>query len=471
MKLNMVDYNIKYKLDTNFEIFMRDNQYLFVDFEQVKWFRTNSSGYDLIIKMKEGNSIENSLAELGEETGFDVEFLKKQFDDFINDILNNKIIISEDEESDIAIMSGVEYPNTIWVHVTNRCNLKCQFCYSDSKYNNMEMLDHTKVLKFLDPLPKEHRKKIIISGGEPFLYSDLGTLVKGLKDMGFYVQIITNGTVGYDRYPEIIPYIDLLQVSVDGTTENINSCTRGKYSLHKTIEHIEYAKKLGVKDLYISFTATKYNIGDLPNLPEFLYLHNINHMHVTRLLPVGRGANNKEDLSPDMEEYKKILEEFQQKIRIMNQKIYYKREAEELFVDATEKTKFQTVTFASDQLNNVLHGYKVTGCGSGDATLSINYDGRVFPCTSLNDDDDCIGNIENDSIEEITKNGKEIADMLNVNNIPACKVCKFRYFCGGGCRACAKNHDGIMGKDPECERYQYSIMEYMWILKPEKATV
>lgn len=460
----MVDYSTKYIYNENYKIFSRDSKYLFVDFENASWFRTNRSGYDFINKIKVLKSIQNALSETGTELGIGEKVLHNAMSSFIQELVENKILIEENVIMETE-NNAIEYPNTIWVHVTNICNLSCPFCYSDANKDNIYNINYMEVLEFLEKLPEEGRKKVIISGGEPFLYKDLKKLVIGLKNLGFIVNIITNGTCGREYYPEIIPLIDLLQVSIDGSTECINVATRGKGSLEKTLCNIQYAKELEVKDLYVSFTASKYNIMDLPNMPEFLFENKINHIHITKLLPVGRGKINLVDLSPDQEVYEKSIEAFKKKIQICNQKIYVIRESKEVFLEEKDKTKFLTVSFAGDQLDTVMKGYKVTGCGAGDATLSINYNGKVYPCTSLNEETECLGNIVDDNIIQIIEEGKKIAYELCVDNLPECKGCKLKYFCGGGCRACAQNYDCIKGKEPDCESYKERIWEYMWTIE------
>lgn len=404
------------------------------------------------------------MSQTGAELGIGEKVLHNTMSSFIQELVENKILIEENAIMETEI-NAIEYPNTIWVHVTNICNLSCPFCYSDAKKDNTYNIDYMNVLEFLEKLPQEGRKKVIISGGEPFLYKNLKKLVIGLKSLGFIVNIITNGTCGREYYPDIIPLIDLLQVSIDGSTECVNATTRGKDSLERTLRNIQYAKELGVKDLYVSFTASRYNIMDLPNMPEFLFENKINHIHITKLLPVGRGKINLVDLSPDQEVYEKSIEAFKKKIQICNQKIYSIRESKEVFLEEKDKTKFLTVSFAGDQLDTVMKGYKVTGCGAGDATLSINYDGKVYPCTSLNEETECLGNIADNNIIQIIEEGKKIAYELCVDNLPECIECQLKYFCGGGCRACARNYDCIKGKEPDCESYKERIWEYMWTLE------
>lgn len=463
----MVDYNTKYIYNTNYNMFIRDSSYLFVDFKNACWFRTNGSGYEFINKMKSLKSLNEALEETGNELGFSSMFLQRTMSSFIQELIENKILVEENAPIEPE-HSRINYPNTIWVHVTNACNLACPFCYSDANKDSIYNIDYLKVLDFLRELPEERRKKVIISGGEPFLYKKLRELVTGLKELGFAVQIITNGTFGRENYPEIIPMIDLLQVSIDGSTESVNAATRGKDSLRKTLSNIRYAKDLGVKDLYISFTANRNNIIDLPHMPEFLLENKINHIHITKLLPVGRGKTNLIDLSPNKEDYAKSVQVFKEQIQLCNRKIYAIRESEEVFLDEKEKTKFLTVSFAGDQLSTIMNGYKVTGCGAGDATLSINYDGKIYPCTSLNGVDECIGNIEEDNITQIIEKGQKVASELCVDNLTDCKDCQLKYFCGGGCRACAQNYDCIKGKEPDCESYKERIWEYMWTLDIKK---
>ncbi|GKX32160.1 hypothetical protein SH1V18_46400 [Vallitalea longa] len=459
----MLDYSKNYYLDKDFELNVRDDKYLLIDFDNVNWFRTNKTGLEILNGCKKPNNFQTVLEHIAKDYGFTVDFLKEQFESFIEFAIDKQVIIEEGKEKQKFITKELQYPNTIWIHVSNQCNLSCPFCYSNATPEGIKTLNPDDILKFLEPSPKEQRKRAIISGGEPFLYKKLPELVKGLKEMGFKVTVISNGTVGSKMYPEVLPYIDLLQVSVDGTTKEINDLTRGKGSFDKTIENIKYAKSLDVKDMYISFTATKYNIEDIMNFPEFMYIHDIGHLHVTRLLPVGRGETNKEDISPDNDKYTKYIKEFKDNIQYVNQKIYQKRETEEIFLDDEDKTKFRSVTFASDQLKKVKNRNKVTGCGAGDATISIGYDGNVYPCTSLSDTDNIIGNIYTDKIDTVIKRGQEVAKHLSVHNLPECNQCKYKYFCGGGCRACAKYADNILGHDPDCNYYKKSIMEYMWL--------
>ncbi len=459
----MVDYSKKYIFNTNYNVYIKDSRYLYVDFENAHWFRTNKSGYDFINRMRLLNNLNKALEETGNELGFNSIFLQKTMSLFIQELIENKIIVEENETLKPE-HSSIDFPNTIWIHVTNACNLSCPFCYSDANNERIYNIDYIKVLDFLKDLPKEKRKKVIISGGEPFLYQKLSELVNGLKELQFTVQVITNGTFGREKYPEIIPMIDLLQVSIDGSTESVNAITRGKDSLNKAINNIRYAKELGVKDLYISFTGNSNNILDLPNMPQFMLENKINHIHITKLLPVGRGKVNMIDLSPDKDDYAKSVREFKEQIQMCNRRIYAMREGEEAFLDQKDKTKFLTVSFAGDQLNTVINGYKVTGCGAGDATLSINYDGKIYPCTSLNEINQCLGNIEENNITQIIEMGKKVAKELCVDNLKECKHCQLKYFCGGGCRACALNYDCIKGKEPDCESYKERIWEYMWTL-------
>jgi 7-carboxy-7-deazaguanine synthase len=72
------------------------------------------------------------------------------------------------------------------------CNLSCRWC--DTAYRNGVELSYASILKKLD----KKIKWVSLTGGEPMMEKDLGSLISGLKDNGFKVLLETNGTL-YDK--------------------------------------------------------------------------------------------------------------------------------------------------------------------------------------------------------------------------------------------------------------------------------
>ena len=85
------------------------------------------------------------------------------------------------------------------------CNLRCKWC--DTKYaleNGKEM----EIKEVLQEVSKYPCKSISITGGEPLLQKkELLGLVKKLKELDYWIQVNTNGTI-FDE--EIFSLVDLI---------------------------------------------------------------------------------------------------------------------------------------------------------------------------------------------------------------------------------------------------------------------
>ncbi len=81
---------------------------------------------------------------------------------------------------------------------TSYCNLRCKWC--DTPYTSWNPEKNSKtieeILKEINNLSYNSPTKphIVITGGEPFLQSDLPTLIDSLKNLDYFVTIETNGT-------------------------------------------------------------------------------------------------------------------------------------------------------------------------------------------------------------------------------------------------------------------------------------
>ncbi|MEM2514475.1 MAG: radical SAM protein [Candidatus Bathyarchaeia archaeon] len=132
------------------------------------------------------------------------------------------------------------------------CNLRCSWC--DTKYalkNGKEM----SIEEIIQEVSKYPCKNISITGGEPLLQrKELLELVKRLKNLGYWIQINTNGTI-FDE--EIFRLVDLISMDckcpssrmksdlevLKKTKDLFNFKTQFKFVISNE-EDYEYAKKV-----------------------------------------------------------------------------------------------------------------------------------------------------------------------------------------------------------------------------------
>lgn len=96
-------------------------------------------------------------------------------------------------------------------------------------------------------------------------------------------------------------------------------------------------------------------------------------------------------------------------------------------------------------------------CGAGQCFVVVESDGSIYPCLSLITDEMKIGQWSEGKILNEIIAASPIMKTLqqrNVDDIPGCRDCDARYFCGGGCPANAMRAGNLLAQDPFCAVYQ-----------------
>jgi len=94
---------------------------------------------------------------------------------------------------------------------------------------------------------------------EPLLTPELPQMLQLCKQMGHVVKVTTNGLLLAKRAPEISPYVDSVQVSLDGV-EEIHDAIRGKGFFAAAVEGIRTLREINPRvDIELNFTVTNLN--------------------------------------------------------------------------------------------------------------------------------------------------------------------------------------------------------------------
>lgn len=90
-------------------------------------------------------------------------------------------------------MINFNLENTVSVHITDKCNLRCPYCYQADYCGYSKVIEKEKAyhaIKSLNP------KTVLAFGGEPMLFSkEVNDLFDTFTSLGCQVGIITNGTI------------------------------------------------------------------------------------------------------------------------------------------------------------------------------------------------------------------------------------------------------------------------------------
>ena len=137
------------------------------------------------------------------------------------------------------------------LEVTNRCNLKCRYCFANGGSEDTEPTTEELKKAILDIIRQCGQPLLQFSGGEPTLREDLPELIRFAKEAGCsYTQVNTNGIrLAEDPlYAEQLAEagLDIVFLQFDGTRDNIYVALRGAPLLEKKLEAIRICSALRV---------------------------------------------------------------------------------------------------------------------------------------------------------------------------------------------------------------------------------
>ena len=292
--------------------------------------------------------------------------------------------------------------NYVLFDLTNKCNLLCKHSYKTNNITDKE-LDSDFCLSIFDELHRLYgTNNIVLSGGEPSLYSSLKELLDGIKHREASVKFNTNGLI---LPPPIVdqPYKNMrVQISLDGYDRKSYKEIRGLDAFDKVCENAVQIKSAG---LNVSFrtTITKTNIS---NYMDFIELSEKLGIPIIMRPLMNTGVDSQSELANSFEELINWKDEV-----IARGLIKYI--GGEDFFTCTNCPLLCEESYIS--------------------VLSVDVHGNAFPCSALRTDYLRLGNFYESSVRDVIENYYDVRDRIErVIRCEQCKKCGFRSSYGKG---------------------------------------
>ena len=164
-----------------------------------------------------------------------------------------------------AILPFVNRPFIVLFNLTERCNLRCVYCFGQY-YSDTQDLTLAQAGTILSGFYELGARRLGLGGGEPLLYQHIEDLIEFSVNLGFSVGLNSNGIL-VPRYISSLKKLSNLSISLDGVSPETHDKYRGKGSFHKAMEGIECAYKSGIP-LHLCVTLTDANADELPEIIE-----------------------------------------------------------------------------------------------------------------------------------------------------------------------------------------------------------
>ncbi len=309
---------------------------------------------------------------------------------------------------------------TLFIYLTQRCNLLCKHCYIDPTYSTTigrteNEIDVAILLDFIDEAIPLGLSSIKISGGEPFLrWQDVLCICCHAKDRGINVAIETNGMLINDELADALAQagVNFISVSLDGATaEAHESIRRVRGSYEKAVCAIETLASHGI-DTQIITTITKENIRDYLDILKLGMERGANSIKFNLVAEIGRGESWEDSIS--LREYLG----------------FYKEVASNRFI-----TCLVNLPMAHRKLGNINLNQRCNIL----SLLSILADGSISICgMGVHSESLILGTVGLSNLENLFENHPLLRELRM--SIPdklegVCGMCVFKESCLGYCRA------------------------------------
>jgi radical SAM protein with 4Fe4S-binding SPASM domain len=340
-----------------------------------------------------------------------------------------------------SIIKNRGYPATplkVEISLTKNCNQNCFHCSNEGNKNKGYFK-----LDYLDEILKMQPAYIVLTGGEPFLHSNLSEIVKKAKCNGAILRICSNGTLLQRLYDNpslynLLDDLDIIQISFDAADSITYKKIRRANNYDIVINNIKNLKKKSnwlKVDLHC--VPTPINIKQLNKIYDVACQLDVDFFSIAPLAPLGNAA---EIPSVSIESLLKTHITLLEKSQELKHTKYLGRPYEIC-------TLYGLIT--STNHNNEM----CYSCSAGHDSLYIECDGNIYPCVYMQDERFCLGNVENGLEVIIESLKKRIPRSFSLKGTP-CEDCYLWGDCTGGCIGLSYWNIGsyVPGWDPRCAK-------------------
>ncbi len=313
---------------------------------------------------------------------------------------------------DNLVIKTANYPYSVGIAITNKCNLHCIHCNMNSGQALKDELSKKEYFKLIDELKANKVQKISFFGGEPLIREDFFDIANYAHDSGIFVNVTTNALLLTDSIIENELYkFEMVRVSLDGPNAETHEFIRNKNGIfEKTINNIKKMVENGVNVGVVTCISHK-NIKYLKEMIQLLTELKIKRWFIPLLSTAGRGSS-------------------------LSSEVLLPHEIKEFLIELEKLTKDVNFIINLDLPYTVLLNSKKNNikasCPAAITELTIFANGDVSPCCEI---PVIGGNIRKNTIKDIWNNSDVFKNFRNRSLIQGkCSKCSYLMNCGG-CRA------------------------------------
>mgnify|MGYP001153325290 CR=1 FL=1 len=315
--------------------------------------------------------------------------------------MNKLFLHSEKVQSILGVIEQKDdcdytYPLSVDVHLTNRCNLKCEWCTDRDINLGREQMDRAIALMLIQELAQMGCGITLEGGGEPTVYPYFEEVIRAGNDFHASMGLITNGVKNISAFINSFKWV---RISLDASCKGEYLTEKGVDCFESVLENIKSYKEVRNSKstfLGVGYVLTKRNYSCIEELISFLNECDVDYIYM-------RPVEGCYHLCPCLEE-----------LKILEMKLLKLTENMRIKVKVVKEERYE--------INN---GH--LPCVAHSLTSIVHANGDVACCEKRKHDPQILGNINCASYKEIWNSDKRLRitqQLLQPISQKGCDVCR-----------------------------------------------
>ena len=320
--------------------------------------------------------------------------------------------------------------------ITRRCNFDCRYCIRESMATlpaDMLVARFNSILQSLKGLTV---RKIILTGGEPLLYSKIDKILEYVTD-SYNTVVCTNGWFLSERLTNLIqkqrPNVSF-QISLDAVGDKYDAIVNMQGAFEKVIQGIKFANNHNIKPI-ISTTVRTPSFDEIIELFGVIKEFAIDTWKISPEMPCPQ--SNGENMLSDADRWNVLVKKVQKLEKLGG---IQKLACDTMFSFRNQGQNQQISSLAK----------QLAGCEAGKKKVYFRTDGSISLCPLL--DRYKVYSPKQD-FASWWSSSKELLEFreFQIAKLNECSVCDWLEICKGGCHGTALyKYQSIFRADPRC---------------------
>jgi radical SAM protein with 4Fe4S-binding SPASM domain len=384
-------------------------------FEAGSYTEANESAVKILEHCDGTRSTTQIAIEIAHELGVDANIITKKLTEFLekankqhNHILFLEKPIDRPQFPERTGSKAHFTPIHFVLELTSRCNMACKHCYRAYGTQKPADLGYSKIVDVIDQMHAVGARALEITGGEFTLHPKALDVIGYAAQRMELVALLTNGYLVTEDFVERLSEYKhklLWSVSLDSFDAKYHDSFRGLDGSHRKVCNAVKALSKNGHQVKVAMSVTDGNIAHARQTMDFAHDElGASFFGFSQVLPFGRASETLVGLSP------------QNAVQF-----------EELYEHAKRHGEY-LAAFPREQMEALQR--RNVNCGAGWRAMTVGPNGKVRPCVMVDERQICLGDINQESILEISR--KPIVQRMRTIPAPLkeyCEHCESETFC------------------------------------------